>query len=213
MENIQNKSKSPDVGLILSIVALIGTIVLFILFFSAKDQPVVEKQIPDMPVASSGSNSIVFVNSDVLLQEYDLVKEMAADLERDSKRKDADFTQKQKAFETDAAYFQDQVQKQSISEQSAQVIYEQLMAKQQELYQLQDQYAAELQQKEFEMNAILLDSVRNYLDRINKVYNYDYILGYNTTGSIFLAKDTFDITSQILDGLNEEYRLANSVED
>ncbi|MEZ5197171.1 MAG: OmpH family outer membrane protein [Bacteroidales bacterium] len=128
-------------------------------------------------------------------------------------KKRCGFYPKQKAFETDAAHFQDQVQKQSISEQSAQVIYEQLMAKQQDLYALQEQYASEMQQKEFEMNVVLLDSVRNYLERLNKVYNYDYILGYNTAGNIFLAKDTFDITSQILEGLNKEYRLANTPED
>lgn len=213
MESVENKSKSPDLGLILSIVALIGTVVLFVLFFIDNDDPEVDKQVQNMPVVSSGSNSIVFVNSDVLLQEYELVMKMTAELEQETKRKDANFTQKQKAFESDAAYFQDQVQKQSISEQSAQVIYEQLMAKQQELYQLQDQYAAELQQKEFEMNVVLLDSVRNYLERLNSVYNYDYILGYNTAGNIFLAKDTFDITSQILEGLNKEYRLANEPED
>lgn len=213
MEIAGNKSKSPDLGLILSIVALIGTVVLFILFFTDKDEPIVEKQVQNMPVASSGSNSIVFVNSDVLLQEYELVKNMTAELESETKRKDAEFSAQQKAFESDAAYFQDQVQKQSISEQSAQVIYEQLMTKQQELYGMQEQYAAELQQKQFELNVVLLDSVRNYLERVNKIYKYDYILGFNTAGNIFLAKDTFDITSQVLEGLNNEYRLVNSTEN
>jgi Skp family chaperone for outer membrane proteins len=79
------------------------------------------------------------------------------------------------------------------------------MMKQQELYELQEQYTAELAQKEFEMNLILLDSVRNYLTRLNHKYNFDYILSYSTAGNIMLAKDTFDITTSVLEGLNNEY--------
>lgn len=79
------------------------------------------------------------------------------------------------------------------------------MMKQQELMTLQEQYAAELAQKEFEMNMILLDSVRNFVYRLNEKYNYDYILSYNTAGNIILAKDTFDITQPVLNGLNMEY--------
>ena len=57
------------------------------------------------------------------------------------------------------------------------------------------------------MNSTLVDSVRNYLKRLNEIYNYDYILGYNNTGNIFLAKDTFDITNDVIEGLNREYQV------
>ena len=119
-------------------------------------------------------------------------------MKKERQRKNDDFTSRQKAYEDDAAYFQSQVQKQTISEESAQQIYEKLMLQQQDLYGLQDQYAAELSRKEIEMNMVLLDSVKNYLARLNKIYNYDYILSSNNTGNILMAKDTFDITPQVL---------------
>jgi outer membrane protein len=134
-----------------------------------------------------------------------LVNVLTDQLEEERKKKDTDFTVKQKAYENDAAYFQTQVANQSISEESAQQIYEKLMLQQQDLYKLQDQYTTELSKKEYEMNLILLDSVKNYLARLNKIYNYDYILSSNATGNILMAKDTFDITSQVLEGLNKEY--------
>ncbi len=191
--------------MILSVVAIIGLIVVIILNVTEdKDN---DELLPGqrMPIVSSGTNSIVFVNSDLLLQQYELVNVLTAQLEEERKRKDNDFTAKQKAYEEDAAYFQTQVQKQSISEESAKQIYEKLMMQQQDLYSLQDQYTAELSKKEFEMNLVLLDSVKNYLNRLNKIYNYDYILSSNNTGNILLAKDTFDITNQVLEGLNKEY--------
>jgi len=200
-----NKKNLAIISLILSVIAIIGLVILFVLEFTGKDEPE-EKQITHaLPVSSSGGNSIVFINSDLILEKYLLVKKLAAQLEKERQKKDADFMAKQKAYEQDAVYFQEQVQQQSISEQSAQQIYEQLMLKQQELYELQDQYTAELSQKEFNMNLILLDSLRNYLTRLNRKYNYDYILSYSTAGNVILAKDTFDITLPVLEGLNKEY--------
>ena len=205
-EELKNNNTTGNTGLILSVVAIIGLIIMYIIYFTNNEEPVTENIVQKMPVISSGSNSIVFVNSDVLLKEYDLVKKLTEKLDSERKKKDANFMAKQRAYEDDAAYFQQQVQKQSISEQSAQQIYEQLMMTQQELYELQDKYTAELAQKEYEMNVILLDSVRNYLARLNNTYNFDYIFSYNTAGNIFLAKDTFDITPQVLEGLNWEYK-------
>lgn len=205
------KSNSNDklikISLILSVIAIIGLLAFVILDFTEKEDNEADKVDQTMPVISSGSNSLVFVDSDQVLQEYDLVTKLTNDMENDRKRKDASFSARQKEYETDAAYFQQQVQQQSISEESAQQIYEQLMLKQQELYELQDQYAAELAQKEFEMNMVLLDSIRNYLKRINLQYNYDYILSYNATGNLLLGKDTFNITQQVIEGLNKEYTI------
>ena len=204
LEN-SNKKNPGTISLILSVIAIIGLVILFVMEFTDKDEPEEKQNIIALPVSASGSNSIVFINSDLILEKYLLVNKLAAQLERERQKKDVDFEARQKVYEQDAQYFQQQVQQQSISEQSAQQIYEQLMIKQQELYELQEQYTAELAQKEYAMNIILLDSVRNYLTRLNNIYNYDYILSYNTAGNIILAKDTFDITLPVLEGLNKEY--------
>lgn len=204
-QEISNTKNLVRISLLLSAIAIIGLIILFIMEFSDKDLPEAKQNEMVLPVSSNGSNSIVFINSDLILEKYTLVNKMANQLEKERQKKDNDFNAKQKAYEQDAQYFQQQVQQQSISEQSAQQIYDQLMVKQQELVQLQDQYSAELAQKEFNMNLVLLDSVRNFVSRLNKKYNYDYILSYNTAGNIILAKDTFDITLPVLEGLNREY--------
>ncbi len=154
---------------------------------------------------SGDAPAIAFVNSDVLLEKYELVGKLARQLESDSRKKDTDLASRQEELESEAAYFQESVQNQSLNEASAQRIYEQLMAKQQEIYQLQEQYASELAQKEFEMNMTLLDSVRNYLHRMNIDNKYDFILNYNASGSILQAGNNFDITDIVLEGLNREY--------
>lgn len=213
MEEVNKTQGSGNKLPIFSIVLAIGLAVLYFLYFNDKDgshdeDNIIESKPIVMSAAKSGS--IAFVNSEVLLQNYDLVTKLSNQLEKQRQRKDSDFTARQGEYEQEAAYFQQQVESGSISEQSAQEIYQQLMVKQQELYELQQKYSNELGQLEFEMNVILLDSVRNYLERANNKFNFDYILNLDATGNIFVARDTFDITPQVIEGLNMEYELKYS---
>lgn len=206
MTQEKNNTKNlVNISLVFSVIAILGLVFLFVMEFTDSDEPEETQNAMVMPLSSNGSNSIVFINSDLILEEYVLVDKLAKQLENERKKKDADFSARQRTYEEDAQYFQQQVQQQKISEQSAQQIYEKLMMEQQELMELQDQYTAELAQKEFQMNLVLLDSVRNFVTRLNKTYNFDYILSYNTAGNVILAKDTFDITQPVLEGLNKEY--------
>ncbi len=212
MEEV-NKSKNKKNLPVFSIVLAIGLAVLYFLHFNNSEESSAMNDIRNpepivMPAVKMGS--IAFVNSEDLLQGYDLVTKLSNSLDKQRQKKDADFTKRQSEYEQEAAYFQQQVQAQTISEQSAQEIYQQLMVKQEDLYALQQQYSNELGQLEFEMNVTLLDSVRNYLERMNSKTKFDYILNLDATGNIFVAKDTFDITSQVLEGLNLEYQLKYS---
>ena len=212
--NTETQNQSSRILWVINILIIIAVAVLFYLQFNKQEeQPKTAKpQMQKLSLPAEGSTRIAFVNSDIILQNYELVNQMASELEKERKRKDNILKTRQKEFDQEAAYFQESVQKQSISEASAQNIYEQLMEKQQEIYALQDQYGGELQQKEFKMNMVLLDSVRNYLHRINVDYQFDYILNFNETGGILLAKDTFDITNSVVKGLNMEYKALKNPE-
>ena len=131
---------------------------------------------------------------------------MRADLEAKGKRLEGEVASKQQAFEKDAAYFQDQVAKKSISDQSAQEIYGQLQQNQKAIYDLRDRYAAELQQSEMDMNVALIDSVMNFLKRYNDKYKFDYILGFTKGGNILFANDTLDVTNDVIKELNIAYK-------
>jgi len=209
MDESTKKHNTLSGQLVLTLLLAAGLIVLYILFFTQKESGKVPSSAsqPVVPsVTGSASTPIAFVNTDELLDRYDLVKVLSAQLEQEQRKKDADFRKKQREYEEEASYFQESVQKQTISESSAQRIYEQLMMKQQDLYELQEQYSSELARKELEMTKVLLDSVKNYLSRANQTYQFDYILNYSMAGSILLAKDTFDITESVLTGLNQEYQ-------
>jgi outer membrane protein len=192
--------------LILNIVLLVGLVVLYILYFTSKGDGKHPSMTQTLDKAKNGAISVAFVNNDSILANYDLVIKMKKELQAKGDRYSAEVAAKQSSFEKDAAYFQEQVQKKTLSDQSAQEIYQRLMENQQKITDLRDRYASELQLSEADMNVALLDSVMNFLHRYNHKYKFDYILGFNKGGNILYANDTLDITNDVLKELNLEYK-------
>ena len=191
-----------NLSLILSLLSLFGVIVLFILYFTHR--PLGREGIPN--AAETGGHRIAFFRTDSILHHYDFVKERAEELAQKSRKYGEDLHRRQSEFENEAAYFQESVRKNALSEKSAQEIYQELMQKQQSIIDLKDRYDMELAGEEAQINLILFDSVTNLLKRFNKSYGYDYILGYNKNGNVFYTNDTFDITQMVIKDLNREYR-------
>ena len=76
------------------------------------------------------------------------------------------------------------------------------------------QYRITLQQKtqvvSSQFDQVLLTEVNAYLKRYGKAHRLDYIFGANESGNIVYAADSQDLTSSVLQGLNNEYDLYHS---
>lgn len=204
MENAQNTaSKLP---LVLSGLALAGVVTLFILKFFGQS---VVPQGQNVPQKSASGHTIAYINTDSILANYELVKELEGKLVERSSKMENQLMGKQKELDKEAEYFQKSMKNNSLSEQSAQEIYQQLMAKQQGIAEQKEAFRQELAMEDMKINAMLIDTVTNFLKRFNKTIGYDYVLGFNKAGNIFLANDTFDITNVVLTQLNREYIARN----
>lgn len=194
-------------NVLFNIILFLGLLILYILFFSSDKEKTKTKTTSSLQSIDNATkpNIIAFVDTDEIMDKYELVIDMKKRLNEKMDRMESEIRTKQQAYEKDASYFQEQVAKKSISERSAQMIYEKLMEEQQKLIDLQDNYSEELASEEYEMNVILVDSITNFLERYNVNHDYDYVLGYSRGGGILLAKDTFDITDEVLSAMNMEY--------
>ncbi|MDY0101800.1 MAG: OmpH family outer membrane protein [Lentimicrobium sp.] len=209
---VKPKTGSNIVLTIINIVLLVGLIVLYFIILrpgsSGNDGDAGLQQ-----KISSGNVSIAYVNSDSILAHYDLVKSMRSSLESQTAILEGELKKKQAAFDKDAAYFQEQVNKKTISEASAQEIYAQLMADQQKLYELREKYSNQIAEQEYNLNLVLIDSLNNFLGRYNKQLNFDYIFSYSKGGNILVANDSLDITSRVLKEINEEFSASDAKSD
>ncbi|MCF8301954.1 MAG: OmpH family outer membrane protein [Bacteroidales bacterium] len=200
--------KPGKIALFISLIALVAVAVVVVLFFTATDKGKTEEPVQEQTKANTvntESLSIAYINTDTLLSEYQLANDMMEKLRKRHSDLQKKIQEKQKTFDSDAAYFQQRVKNNELSEQSAQIIYNELLKEQAKIDSLRSVYSNQLANEEFQLNQELLDTVTNFLNRYNKVSRWDYILQYRKGGSIFVAPESMNITNDVLKKLNEEY--------
>lgn len=193
-----------NISLILSALAFLGMLLFWILQPAGR-----HTGLQGMADTTTG-HRIAYIHTDSILAHYDFVKAKADELAEKAKKFDADITRRQRELDQEVAYFQESVRKNALSEKSAQEIYAQLMQKQQAIMELKDRYQQELAMDEANINNILIDTVTSMLKRFNKDLHFDYIFGYNRNGNIFYTQPSLDITPEVLEILNKEYKAAAS---
>lgn len=195
-----------NLNTVLLLIVMAGLIVLYILFFTSQRSVAPELVTGDSAqVSLLKGPSIVYVNIDSLNEHYEFVKVLKQNLESAGNRLQREVLGEQDALEKEAAEFQRKISTNSITEDQARVVYEELMMKQQALMDKKERYTQQVAEQEFSMNVQLLDTVNSFLARFNRTFGYDYILAYRTAGEILTANDSLDITRQVLVLLNKEY--------
>jgi outer membrane protein len=191
--------------LAIEMILLIGLAILYVLFFTSRKpaEPIVSMAFQK---SAGKSVKVVFINIDSLNNQYVFVKKLKTDLEATGKRLESEILSEQAAFEKEATAFQKQAAANAIPEDKAKVMYDALMQKQQALADKKERYTQQVADKEQAMHLTLLDTVTHFLKRYNRTYKFDYILGYANAGQILLASDTLDITADVVNELNKEYK-------
>ncbi len=197
-------------GVIVNILLFVGLIALYGLHFRGNynadnalverdAQPLIERKIDE------AVNNIAYVDNDHLLDNYILAIKMGAEFEAEQRRLENDLDRRQRNFQVEVDRFQRDIERGHVTMEEAQVLEQELLMQQQDLFQLGETYRERLARREFEMNSELLDNIGDFLERYNKGKGYDFILGYARGGGILYANKRHDITAEVLQLLNEEY--------
>ncbi len=92
-----------------------------------------------------------------------------------------------------------------MTQQEAETAQLELQQKEQEITELRYKMAEELEVKRANLQKDFFARVNNFLSEYNKAQQFDYIFSYAEGGQVLLAKDTLDITQDVLNGLNKIY--------
>ena len=189
--------------LIMSIIALVGVIVLFVLFITGKKSTNTESEIKQAAPAEGGLK-IAYVQTDSILLNYELSIDLNEDYIDKQKQYNTEYATKRKDVEDRAAAFQEKVQRGGfLTEERAMRERDRIVAAQQEVQQLDYELSNKLSTMEQTINKQLIDSIVSYVEFYNKKYKYDYIFSNN--GNIIIGSHSHNITKDILDGLNKRY--------
>ena len=200
---------------ILNIILVIAVAILYFLHFSnpsgaelavAIDSTAVEKPIVMAPTDIKGSK-IVFVNLDVLSEGYDFLKDVSASAQAEQNTLQTQYQTKGQKLQEDYMAFEQKASGGLLSENQIQGEQEKFAKRKEELDQLQMKSEAlgeKIQARTEEARKNLTD----YINEYNKTGNYNYVLTYSEgpLSPVLLANPSLDITTDILNGINAQYR-------
>ena len=191
--------------LILSIVALLGVVVLFVLNFSGKN--LADEISNDNQKVYDGDLRIAYILTDSILFNYQLALDLNDDFVKKQTQFNADFTKRRTDLEKQAIAFQEKLQQGGfLTEERAMRERDRLLGEEQEIKRLDYDLSNKLAEMEQKVNMQLIDSIVGYVKKYNEKHNYTYIFSNN--GNIIVGEQQFNITKDILDGLNASYAKA-----
>ncbi|PIB39395.1 OmpH family outer membrane protein [Maribacter sp. 4G9] len=157
-----------------------------------------------LTIASCTQEKIGFVDNVKLMNEYqekiDVENKFKEKAEALGKKRDS-ISQK---FQAEATEFQTRAQ--SMSQTAAQQEYAQFQQRGQQMGQQLQMEDQQLQlQGQTEMDSIV-SRVKKEIQEYGKSKGYSYILGGGEGGSVLYGKETYDITSEIIELLNTKYK-------
>ena len=193
------------VNLILNIVLVLAVAALYVLHFTGNSKTENTASAEDSRI-TAGSGDIVYINLDTLVNQYDMYNDLRTELESKVSAIENDLNKKGRALENDMKSFQEKMQKGLLTRSQMETMQNDLMARDQELRNLSQQKQMELAEEESVMYNRVMDAIRTYVDNYNKDKQFSLILTTTAaTNSIISGDQGLNITTEVINGLNQEY--------
>lgn len=193
-------------SVILNVVLFLAIAVLYFLHFTDGKTSAKEELKPTMDKQVLSKVKIAYVNIDTLISNYQMYIDKRDDLLLKRDESEAELQTQGRRLEREIADFQDKIQKGLITRTKAQMMQQDLGKKEQEFYQLKENLAMQLAEEEQVMNRQIINAIIEYLKIYNKEGEYHYILSNSFGGQLLYTNTALNITQDVLEGLNEDYK-------
>ncbi len=161
---------------------------------------------------ATGGVRIAYVEVDSLMTQYEFCKEFTLILQKKSNNARNTLNQKGQALQSAMANFQQKLNNNGFtSREQAESQQAAIQRQQQSLQELQARLENELGKETAKYNEGLRDSLQHFLEAYNKDKKYDLILT-KQGDNILLANKRYDITNDVINGLNKHYKSTLKVE-
>ena len=198
-----------NLSIVLNVVLFVAVIVLYVLYFSGHKPP--ETAVTSKVAGTADATKIVYINTDTLLNNYQLAVELNEAFLKKQEDRRTELNIKAKAIDQEGTEFQRKLQNNGfISEARAIEARDQLLVKQENFRRLQQEMMDKASREQSELNKQLFDEITNFLKEYNKEKGFSIVLSTQLGGNVLYAEDGFDITKEIVDRLNANYKKGDS---
>lgn len=191
-----------NLPLILSIILLIAVGVLFYLHFSGN-------RTQSVSIGSSASSvpsniKIAYINSDSVLKHYEYLEVNRKTLEEKTQKLEQEFRNRAQGLQNEIGNYQRNVNNLTLSQ--AKALEEDLAKKQQNLQLYQQSLSQQLSDEEAKLNRDLYSRITNFLKKYGADNGLQLVLKFDPTSDVLYGGEALDITNDVVNGLNEQYK-------
>lgn len=149
---------------------------------------------------------IAYVEIDTLLAKYNFCIDLNEAMVKKSENVRMTINQKANALNKEKQEFQKKVENNAfLSQDRAQQEYNRLMKLEQDLQELSNKLQAGLMEDNNTNSLLFRDSINAFLKEYNKTRGYSLIFSNTGFDNLLYADSAFNITKEIVDGLNARY--------
>lgn len=190
-------------SLVLHIVLFLLVGVLFYLHFSSPKAEEVETTKEDPLSEPTETLKLAYVNLDSLEANYGYFQSKVAELNKKQQRIQNELATLEREIQNDIQDLQKRGN--SLSPAEIEKVQQKIIEKRQRLQQRDQTLGEQFMKEQQEFNAELHNKIQSFLNKYNTSKNYDFIFSYSNEGSpVLIGNDAFDITNEILSGLNQK---------
>jgi outer membrane protein len=195
-----------NLSLILNAVLLVAVGVLFYLHFSGNSKASGDSALSPSTVPSD--IKIAYINSDSVLEKYEYLKANRVQLEQKTKKIEQEYRNRAQGLQNEITAYQRNVSSMTLGQVKA--VEEDLGKKQQNLQMYQQSISQQLMEEEAKLNRELYDRVTKYLQKYARDKNLHVVLKYDLSSDVLFAGEALDISADVIQGLNDEYKQEKS---
>jgi outer membrane protein len=164
----------------------------------------------EAPVFKENGLKIGFYYADSLNTSYAFMTEANKEMEAKINQLSNTFQSKVNNFQNWASDKEEKAQKGLLLSSEIQAFQQESQERQYNLQQEQQQLQLKIQDIQAESMTVAINRVEDFVHRFAKEHGYDLILQYSKGGQISFVNPEMNITSAIVDGLNQEYQASKS---
>lgn len=145
-----------------------------------------------------------YIDTSVLLEKYEKFKDEDEKFKVKSQEMGRPLQAKLQAFQSEASNFQRNAQIKGMA--WAQQKGAELQQREQQLAVEQDALLRQIQVESDSIRTEIIKNLKDYIKSYGKKQGYDYIYGTGDAATVLYAKDSYDITNDVLKLLNDEFK-------
>jgi outer membrane protein len=202
--------KNLNTGLIIVLILAVG-VLYFFHFSEGGNSAEKNKVVKSENTAALVDATIAYINIDTMLVQMEMYKDLQSGLSKKQMELESNFGSKYQTFQKNVADLQTKVNKGLLTRAEAEQMNQQLAGDQQQLESLNNTYTQQLQEEGMVSNRKVIDYIMEYLKEYTSDKNIKFIFSYAFGGNLVYMDTTYDITNDILKGVNEKYLAEKAV--